>query len=220
MAGKYINVFIRKAELQGKIGDVELEANEQLPQTWSAMKDTLMSLAEMQIPQLVEAMADPENFPFIKAAVGLDQFVIPGEADRLKQYEEIDLLVQSSPLPEEVPGEIIPPPVDEAGLPIGPPMEGPPQMIEVPSVEIDPDVDNNQIQADICRTWLISEAGQLCKKENPPGYKNVLLHMQMHVQVVNEEMMQQQLAAQPPAVGGGQGPEVTAPQGAPNVPAS
>jgi hypothetical protein len=55
---------------------------------------------------------------------------------------------------------------------------------ESPSVDIEPTIDNNEIHADICRRWAISSAGRLAKVENPAGYKNVLLHMQRHVEVI------------------------------------
>ena len=53
----------------------------------------------------------------------------------------------------------------------------PPPPQRLPSVEPDMDVDNHQLEADICRRWLVSDAGRLCKLENPAGYENVLLHM-------------------------------------------
>lgn len=191
--GRYINIVIRKADLYGKIGSVELEANEQLPQSWTQLKDSLMQLMEMQVPAVMEALTSPENLPFIKATVGLDQFVIPGEADRQKQYEEIDLLLQSSPIPD----------------PSGVTADGQPRETLIPSVEIDPDVDNNPLQAEICRSWLISEAGQLAKQENPEGYQNVLLHMRQHRQA--------EAAALPPAAEGNAQPSPMAAKGVENA---
>lgn len=176
--GNFINVLIRKAELQGKLGEIETEADEQLPLTWSQSKDVIMSLMELNNPVIIEALTSPENLPFISRALGLNQFVIPGEADRLKQYEEINLLVNSEPLPTEVPMDPL--------VPDSPLIE-----IEIPSVSIDPDIDNNKIQAEICRGWLISEEGQLAKVEKPLGYKNVLLHMKMHMQIVIQQQMAQ-----------------------------
>jgi len=174
--GKHINVFIRKAELQGKIGDIECEADEQLPISWSQIKDTIMSIVETNNPVLIEALTDPENLDFVKKVVGLPQFRIPGEADRLKQYEEIDLLLKSTPIPRE--GQD--------------PNTGLPMEQEGPSVPIDPDIDNHSIQASICRGWAISEPGQLAKMENPEGYKNVILHLKDHVEIERLMMMEQQ----------------------------
>lgn len=211
--GNYVSVVIRKADLQGKIGSVELEANENLPMSHNQVKDAVMSLMELQNPVVMEALLSPENLPFVKEAVGLDNFKIPGAADRQKQYEEISMLLQSEPIlvPQQVPGAVDP----MTGVPVGPPQE---IEIEIPSVEIEPEVDDHEVQAQLCRNWLVSEAGQLAKQENPQGYKNVLLHMQMHIQVVNEQMA----AAQPPPDAQGSGsppkPVGASQEGIPNAP--
>lgn len=185
--GNFINVFVRKAELEGKIGRIELEANENLPITWSQRKDIYMQLLESQNPAVLEALASPENIKNLSESIGLDDFIIPGEADRQKQYEEIRELINSEPI-------IQPPDPAEVMMAIES-GQVPPEEMEVPSVEIDPELDNHDIEADICRTYLISEAGRLLKTENPVGYKNVLLHMKSHMMQIKMAMMAQQQAA-------------------------
>ena len=69
----------------------------------------------------------------------------------------------------------------------------PPQPQEQPSVQIDQDVDNHAIEASVCKSWLISAAGRLAKVENPNGYKNVLLHMKAHMNIVQQQQKAQQL---------------------------
>lgn len=187
--GNFINVFVRKAEMEGKIGRIELEANENLPITWGQRKDVYMQLLESQNEHILAALGSPENIKNLAEAIGLDGFIIPGEADRQKQYEEIRLLINSEPIMQP------PDPMMELqnaaqGMP---PLED----IEIPSVEIDVDLDNHDIEAEICRTYLIGDAGRLLKIENPPGYKNVLLHMKMHMQQIQLGMQQAQAAAQP-----------------------
>jgi len=51
------------------------------------------------------------------------------------------------------------------------------------------DVDDHQIEAEVCREWLISEAGRQAKVMQQTGYMNVMLHMKAHM------MMLQQLQA-------------------------
>lgn len=187
--GDFVNVFIRKAELEGKLGDVELEGSEQLPITWAQKKDVIMQLMNAGNPLIIEALTSPQNIPFIKDAIGLNEFVIPGEDDRTKQYEEIKQLINSEPI-------VLPPDPQammavQAGL--APPEVAQPQ--ELPSVEVDPILDNHQLEADICRRWLISDVGRLAKLENPQGYKNVLLHLKAHMDIVAQQMMQQQMMA-------------------------
>jgi hypothetical protein len=50
---------------------------------------------------------------------------------------------------------------------------------------VEPLVDNHAVEADICRRFLVSDAGRLAKNENPDGYKNVLLHMQRHMNIMS-----------------------------------
>lgn len=166
--GDFANVFIRKAELEGKIGRIELEANENLPITWSQQKDVIMQLLQNSNPEILEILGSPENLPMMREAIGLVDFFIPGEDDRDKQYEEIKLLLNSEPIQ----------------------MPGPMGMQELPSVEIDQDVDNHRIEAEICRAFLVSEHGRQIKQDNPPGYKNILLHMKAHQMALMQNQMQ------------------------------
>lgn len=170
--GDFLNVYIRKAEIEGKIGRVEVEANENLPLNWTQRKDIVMALLNGGNPEILEIIGSPENLPIIREAIGLTDFYIPGEDDRQKQYEEIKELVNSEPI-------MSPMGVDPAGEPIEEPM---------PSVEVEPDVDNHAVQFEICRIWLISAPGRMCKNENPEGYKNVLLHAKMHQFFLMQQM--------------------------------
>jgi hypothetical protein len=188
--GNFINVFIRKAELEGKIGSVELEANENLPITWSQQKDAIMELFQLNNETILSTLASPENMPYLKRAIGLNEYEIPGEDDRQKQYEEIQQLVNSEPI--QMPPD---PMMAQQAMQMGQP---PPEPMEVPSIEVDQEVDNHALEGDICRRWLVSAAGRLAKTENPAGYKNVLLHMKMHKDAMMMQMMEQ-MAMQPPA---------------------
>ena len=201
-SGNYVNVVIRKAELSGKIGSVELEASENIPVSDEQKADIVMKLMELNNMEIMAALTSPENLPFIRKIVRMPEFRLPGEDDRTKQYEEIQML--TAPGVEPV---IIPPDPIQQVLAARAGQQAPPT--ELPSIEVDPEVDNHTIEAEICRGWLVSEAGRLCKIENPPGYKNVLLHMRQHKQIEMQQMMQQQMAMaaqnpQTPANGKGQ----------------
>ena len=166
--GNFINVFIRKAELEGKIGRIELEANENLPLTWSQQKDVIMQLLNAANPEILSVLAAPENLPIIREHIGLADFYVPGEDDVQKAYDDIKLLLNSEPLPT-----------------------GNPMMPEMPSVEIDPDFDNPNIAFEIVRKWVISEAGRQAKTDNEAGYRNVLLYGRMLKQFQMMQQMQQ-----------------------------
>ena len=189
--GNFINVFVRRAELEGKIGSIELEANENLPITWNQQKDSIMELFKLNNDQVMQTLTSPENMPYLKRAIGLTDYIIPGEDDRQKQYEEIQLLVNSEPIqmPPD-PNQVMQ--AQQMGMP-------PPQPQMLPSIDIDIDVDNHQLESDICRRWLVADAGRLCKMENPAGYQNVLLHMKAHADAQQQQQMnlqQQQLQLQ------------------------
>lgn len=155
--GEFINVIIKRAELAGKLGSIELEASEQLPMTWGQTKDIVMNLMNLNNPVIMAALTDPENVEALSEAIGLPDFEIPGQDDRTKQYEEIALLLQ------------------------GAPSQDPNSGTQIPSVDVEPLVDNHIIEADICRRWLVSEAGRQAKTDNPKGYANILAHMSRHL---------------------------------------
>src|SRR5258706_5089201 len=69
-SGNFINVFIRKSELQGKIGKVELEASDQIPSSWESQKDTIMQLLTNSNPAIAAALIEPENIPQLHEAIG------------------------------------------------------------------------------------------------------------------------------------------------------
>jgi hypothetical protein len=199
--GNFINVFVRIAELEGKIGRIELEANENLPITWSQRKDVYMKLLEAQNPKILEALTSPENIKNLAEAIGLDDFNVPGQNDVEKQHEEIRALINSEPIVQPPSNEQIIMQVQQGVAPEEI------QPTELPSVEIDYDLDNHQIESDICRTYLISQAGRLLKVQNPNGYKNVLLHMKAHLEAIKQKMMEEmqmqamgdpRMAEQPP----------------------
>lgn len=173
--GNFVNVLIRKSELEGKIGSVEIEANENLPMSWSQRRDVLMKLMETNNQQLLALLAQPENLPLIYDALGIVDLYIPGEDDRNKQYDEIKKLLNSEAIPIPLtPEDMIQAEVD--GII--------PEEREEPSVEVDPLMDNHAIEFEICRKFAISEAGQQAKVDNPEGYKNFLLHAVQHKQLI------------------------------------
>lgn len=166
--GNFINVFILRSELQGgKVGKVELEANENLPMTWGQRKDMLEKLMTNGHPELMTIIGAPENKAVLHEYLGLDDFYVPGEDDIIKQYDEIKELLESEPMDDGT-GEL------------------------VASVPIDPIYDNHQIEFEIVRKWVISPEGRATKVTNPAGHENVLLHGMLHFQQIQQQQMMQQ----------------------------
>lgn len=179
----FINVFIRKSELEGKIGNIELESSENLPSTWAQKKDVVLQMLEANNPAIAQMIMTPENLPLIYEMIGLPDFSVPGEDSRNKQYDEIKTLCMQEPIVEQPTPDEMAMAQMESGQPAAP--------IEYPSVEVE-EFDNHAIELEICMKYLNSEAGQLLKKENPPGYMNVVLHARMHKMAMMPEMMEQQ----------------------------
>lgn len=100
-ANSYINVWIRKAHLDGRIGSVEPESSEQLPTTMDQKKETIMQLMQMGSPEINQVLMHPENRKLLKSIVGIEEFYIPGANDQDKQLEEIDMLLRSQPVDEQ-----------------------------------------------------------------------------------------------------------------------
>lgn len=184
--GNFTNVWIRRAELAGKIGSVEIEAGEQIPISDEQKAEWILRLFELNNQEIIAAFAAPENLPFIRKVVKMPEFRLPGEDDRQKQLEEIQLLLQGEPI-------VIPP--DPLQVQIALSQGQPAVPTELPSVEVDPLVDNHAVEAQVARGWLVSDAGRLAKVENPPGYKNVLLHFKAHMDIIAQQQMQMQAAA-------------------------
>lgn len=159
--GNWANTYIRLSEMYGKIGSVELESSDQLPITIAQQKDIILQLMESNNPEIMAAIASPDNIPMLAEIIGLNNFEIPGADDRQKQYEEIKVLLETEPL-------VIPDPLTG-------------QEQQMPSIEVEPLVDNHMIHFTICRDYLVSDAGRAAKANNESGYQNILLHMQQHM---------------------------------------
>jgi len=175
----FINVMIRKSELDGKIGAITLAGADEIPHSWGQVKDTVMQLIQTNNPQILDAIGSPSNLQVLSDAIGLTDFILPGEDDREKQLEEIQLLLQSAPIEG---------PPDQAGQPQ-----------EQPSIMPELNVDNHKIEADITREWLVSEIGRQTKISNEDGYKNVLLHLSAHIQMLQQLSQPPQAAPGPMA---------------------
>ena len=141
----FINNWIRQADLNGRIGRVEADSDEELPQTPAQLKDVVIQLLTLKDEFISEALYHPNNIPLLTKALGAPDFFVPNNDDRTKQYAEFaDLL---------------------AGIP----------------VEINPTVDDHDIEAEVCRSFLVSPTGLMIKKNNPAGYQAIEEHMNGHL---------------------------------------
>ena len=88
--------WIRLADLKGNLFSYP-ETDEQYPTLWSQQRAVLLQLIANPDPQMQAVLAHPENMALIKRLIGLEEFVIPDEESRTKQYREIAQLVAEMP---------------------------------------------------------------------------------------------------------------------------
>ena len=155
--------WIRLADLKGNLFSYP-ETDEQYPTLWSQQRGVLMQLLANPDPQIQAVLAHPENMALLKRLIGLEEFVLPDEESRTKQYREIAQMVGEAPVVRE-----------EAGIAGGPPVE-----TLLPSIVPDEFADNHAVELEICKRWFSSDAGQVAKIEAPAGYANVRAHAMMH----------------------------------------
>jgi hypothetical protein len=151
--------WIRLADLKGNLFSYP-ETDEQYPTLWSQQRAVLLQLLANPDPQIQSVLAHPENMALVKRLIGLEEFVIPDEESRTKQYREIAQLVAEAPIVEH----------DNA--------TGVETML--PSIMPDEFADNHQVELEICKRWFAADAGQVAKIEAPAGYANVRAHAMLH----------------------------------------
>jgi hypothetical protein len=170
-------VWIRQAELTGKVGNVEPDPSEQFPLTWAQKRDLFMQMITMQNPVIGQIMLHPNNAQNTKDALGFPEFYIPGEEDRSKQLIELRKL-------SLVDADQLPPDAQQSTVPI------------------DPDVDDDNVHIMVIKLWCVSAEGLYLKETNPVGYMNVILHLREHVAHLQSmqppQPQQQQQQKQPP----------------------
>ncbi len=164
-------VWIRKAELTGKVGNVEPDPSEQFPLTWSQKRDLFMQLITMQNPVIGEIMLHPNNAQNTKDALGFPEFYIPGEMNRTKQLVELRKLSLVTP-------DQVPPNAAQSTVPI------------------DPNVDEHPVHIEVIKLFCVSPEGLYLKETNPAGYLNTILHLKEHMMAMAPPPV-----APPPAVG-------------------
>ena len=164
-AGIYTNIMIRKADLTGR-ANVEPEAAEHFPLGSMQKKQVLLELMQLQIPEVQEVIAHPENVKNIAAALGYPELYMPGQDQRYKQLVEIaDLQKVDDTITEDL----------------------------MPTVLPEDGIDDDETHLEICKVYLASERGQNLKKINPMAYVNIFRHMQLHLMKIQEMQVQQMM---------------------------
>jgi hypothetical protein len=188
--------WIRLADLKGNLFSYP-ETDEQYPTLWSQQRAVLLQLIANPDPQIQAVLAHPENMALVKRLIGLEEFVIPDEESRTKQYREIAQLVAELPLVKRQDVTNAVNPAFKEAVASGVDAE-----IILPSIMPDEFADNHAVELEICMRWFSSDAGQVAKIEAPLGYANVRAHALFHRDYLLKQQGQAQQAAapQPPPV--------------------
>ena len=158
-AGTFINVWIYKTSLEGKVGHVEPELDGSLPQSWAQKKDFIVRLIELQNPEIGAILLHPNNSEFLKQSTGFTDIYIPGEHDRNKQIQEFYDLIKGEPVGDQ------------------------------PSVPVDIDVDDHPVHCQVLKNILVSPIGLELYKSNPLAYQNCIAHHRMHMMAIQAKTM-------------------------------
>ena len=179
-ADSFINVWIRRSELQGKIGDITPEVSEQFPASWAQISAKVMELIGMKNPFIDGILSHPENLELIAQVIGVPDLYVPGENQRNKELLAIATVLHTPTTPGP----------DGQLMPIMPP-------------PIDPNLDEPAIQIEVLKAFLSSDIGQDLQTSNPPAYQALAIRLSQFQFIIAQQ--QAMLAAQntPPQEGPG-----------------
>lgn len=158
----FVNIWVRKADSTGEVGEAIPEQSEELPVSWTERRNVLFNLFSLHIPEVNAAIFNATNIEMVASLIGLKDLKIPGQNDRNKQLMEIAVMLRQQPLGEGM-SSIQPEEIDE------------------PAIHIE-----------TCKDWLKSSYGQMIKESNPAAYSNVLFHLQAHEAMVQAQLAAQQ----------------------------
>lgn len=195
----FVNVWIRRAEMTGKVGSIEPDVNEAFPISWAQKRDILMNMINLKNPMVDVVISHPENAGTIASVIGFPELYIPGDDARNKQLYEISQLIMTQPtvMPPPMPGPGMQPGAGQGDDMGGPPQGNPMQEMLQSTVPVE-EWEPHEIEAETCKAWLLSDVGLDAKQNNPGGYMNVVAHMQEH-----DKYVQAAMAAQAQAEGEG-----------------
>jgi hypothetical protein len=165
-----------------------------IPESPSAQKAGLMQLIQFmgQNPQFQQLLQHPDNQYFFKMTTGLKGFEIPGADSRNKQLREIEEMHKNYKLGESVkqptPEDIQKIATHDTMVQAAGGTSSNPQLEEMQesTVPVDPEVDDNALEAAECKRWLNSDEGQQAKQFENGWYKDVRLHMLSHLRAAQQ----------------------------------
>ncbi len=178
--GEFESKWIRLADLKGNI-QAHPEADESFPRLKSQQRAVLQQLMATNDPVIQRIFAEPANLGFIKSVIGLTEIVVPGEDARTKQLREIQQLLASAPIVQQVSRG------REQAAGEEPATYNLPPVTLLPSVPVDELFDDHAAELEECKRWANSDAGQVARVQNPAGFANVRAHAAAHLAALRRQ---------------------------------
>jgi hypothetical protein len=95
----YVNIWIRKADMTGHVGEVEPVGADSFPMSIPQKQGLFYQLLQLNNEFINNALFDPENRRVIADLVGFTELYIPGEEQQIKQATEIGDMLRGTPVP-------------------------------------------------------------------------------------------------------------------------
>jgi len=162
--GSYITTWIKKSQMNGKIGGVESEASDAFPISLQQKQAFLTHFIEMNNPIINQMLFSPENRTIMHDVFLLDELKLQGANQGYKQQCEINQMMKNQ-------GPISPAEVD--------PMTGKLKPAQS-SVPIDPLLDDDAIHIAALKDFMVDDVGLQLQKQEPLIYADFTAHLEMH----------------------------------------
>ena len=94
----YINVWIRKADMTGHVGEVEPVGADSFPMSIPQKQGLFYQLLQLNNEFINQALFDPQNRRIIADLVGFTDLYIPGEEQQIQQATEIGEMLRGIPV--------------------------------------------------------------------------------------------------------------------------
>jgi hypothetical protein len=165
-SGQFRNQYVYMDDMRGSMHAYP-ETDQGFPMTHAEIKDFWEKLIEWgssgKNPYANAMLDEPANQEQIAIWTGVPGLVVPGRNMRNKVLQIIDRLRKEQPIVQQVPGA-------QAGVPV-------PQMITMPSIQVDPLVDDIPVAIQTLKEYL-QEHWELAD-DNPPAWANLVSYLKL-----------------------------------------
>jgi hypothetical protein len=166
--GNYESIaFLQETFQKGRFNQLLPESAVDLPVSFSQKRSTIQGMVQLNSDILNQFLFSPENRKVTLKFLGIEELSDMESNQVMKQLFEIEQLLREEPIQDETTGQ------------------------ETSSIPIEPEVDDSEVHLRVIKNFASSPCGWEHKKNNPTGYKNVLLHGQLHKTQLQQEQMQQ-----------------------------